>query len=474
MGYKGFQCVEAKPNRRDKNKERSEEHEAELSPTAAAFRNQPKASAQPAKSKLLPGENPIDPKQVKADLKAARSLQKNYANQAAPATNKPKPQQQQKVEVVNMGAWGAVPKATTAAPAASVSIPMSGHGGWGAKSNAGLRGAGVLNEASHFEALPSAGDFKPDVRHAGGARQALANNTTNDATLLWKQAKSNAAKGGNNNKKGGNGQQQQAAPAKGYVAQTLVVGKKVTAPKAEAAAESAGVDELLADAAGAALPISVAPIMLTADGKAKEISLAGSLDKMGTKCEQYIGGMPKNANAVASLPIRGGLFMTVGGKKFSDASTVGEPWMAESYFKALTALLTGEAEEGTATATPYFPIGANGQVETEAPASVAIRIVRANPTDGLFAATTLIELEHLAPAGANRAQLRKVRASFKSFAQGMARAGEAFVNFRETLDEALEHSPLKGAAGAEISGKFAGKFNASLTAYKKALESATA
>lgn len=468
MGYKGFQCVEAKPNKRDKTKPRSEEHEAELSPTAAAFRSQPKVqTAAQAKPKLLPGENPIDPRQVKADLKAARALQKNYANQVAPS--KPKTQQQQQphqtVEKVDHGAWGTVPKAT----ASSVSIPISGGGGgggtWASKSNAGLRGAGVLKEASHFVDLPSAGDFQPDVRHAGGARQPIASNATNDATALWKQVKG-TDKGG---------KKKAAEQPKTHTAQTLVLGKVVKPAVEKEVKVEAEVDELLADPSGAALPISIAPIMLTADGKSKEISLSGSLDKMATKCEQYISGMPKNANAVANLPIRGGLFMTVGGKKFSEVSTIFEPWMAESYFKALTAIVSGESD--TAVAHPYYQHGPNGQqvapdVEP-VEATLAMKIIRANPKDNLFAPTTLIELEHVG-AHNNKAQLRKVRVSFKSFAQGMVRAGEALVNFRETLEDVLEKSPLRGAAGAEITKKFAGKFNMTLATYKKALDAATA
>jgi hypothetical protein len=127
---------------------------------------------------------------------------------------------------------------------------------------------------------------------------------------------------------------------------------------------------------------------------------------------------------------KGGFFITAEGKHFSDATTVDEPWMCESYIKALSQVLRQQGAVGKPVSAFPFWKKASGMQHEEQESEVKLALV----------APTALALEHVAGV---RAPLRKTVVAFRPFVAAVVEAGQALEWALGLIAEKLADTPEK-------------------------------
>lgn len=122
--------------------------------------------------------------------------------------------------------------------------------------------------------------------------------------------------------------------------------------------------------------------------------------------------------------VQGGFFVTVEGKSWSNATTVDEPWMVESFFKTgILPILRKKATSGVAY--PFWPKASAGATDA-AKAKIDMHLVPGHET--------ALELKHEDHHCCVKVQTKIAKVSFKHFVQALVRESEALLAFMAKLD----------------------------------------
>jgi hypothetical protein len=151
---------------------------------------------------------------------------------------------------------------------------------------------------------------------------------------------------------------------------------------------------------------------------------------------------PKALDLFAKAPkvVKGGFFISAEQKSWSNESTVDEPWMIDSYFKALIPILKKEAS--SAVAYPFWPKEEGGAATSDVEAKVMMRVVPGH--------TTALELEHEEHHCSIKVMTRRAKVSLRHFAQRLVEEAEMLLKFIAAVTPQLQGSEtLKAFPNAE-------------------------
>jgi hypothetical protein len=123
--------------------------------------------------------------------------------------------------------------------------------------------------------------------------------------------------------------------------------------------------------------------------------------------------------------VKGGFFVTAEEKSWSNETTIDEPWMIESYFKALIPILKKKATSGVAY--PFWPKAAKGDDAVEA--KVNMHLVPGHET--------ALELAHEDHHCCIKVSTRTMKVSLKHFVQSMVSEAEDLLKFMAKLNPAV-------------------------------------
>lgn len=121
--------------------------------------------------------------------------------------------------------------------------------------------------------------------------------------------------------------------------------------------------------------------------------------------------------------VKGGFFVTAEQKSWSNETTVDEPWMIESYFKALLPILHKKDTKGVAY--PFWPKATSAGGEA-VEAKVHVHLVPGHET--------ALELEHEDKHCCVKVSTRRIKVSLKSFVSALIREAEELLKFMALLD----------------------------------------
>ena len=141
---------------------------------------------------------------------------------------------------------------------------------------------------------------------------------------------------------------------------------------------------------------------------------------------------PKAIEMFAKPPksVKGGFFISAEKKTWSNESTVDEPWMIDSYFKALIPILKHEATQSVAY--PFWPKAQEGESASEAEAKVTLKLVPEH--------ATAIELEHEDHHCSIKVMTRRIKVSLRHFAEKLIAEAEMLLKFIAAVSPQLAGS----------------------------------
>lgn len=139
---------------------------------------------------------------------------------------------------------------------------------------------------------------------------------------------------------------------------------------------------------------------------------------------------PKAFELFAKAPktVKGGFFIAAERKSWSNESTVDEPWMIDSYFKALLPILKNEATSGVAY--PFWPKAEGGVAVSDVEAKVTMKLTPGH--------ATALELEHEEHHCSIKVMTRRAKVSLREFATRLVEEAGMLVTFMAAIAPQLQ------------------------------------
>lgn len=125
--------------------------------------------------------------------------------------------------------------------------------------------------------------------------------------------------------------------------------------------------------------------------------------------------------------VKGGFFVTVEQKSWSNETTVDEPWMIESYFKALLPILKKKSTSGVAY--PFWPASKSAKESEATEAKVLMHLVPQHET--------ALELEHEDHHCCVKVMTKRIRVPVKEFVDSLCTEAEFLLKLLSQLNAAV-------------------------------------
>lgn len=442
VSTKGFKQVVAKRNAKPPEKKAEEKKAAQAAKKERKLQEHGVATEGKGKQKLV-GATLVDPKQQKAELKAARKLQQHYASQSV------KP-------IVGDAITKQSVKAAKAAGPSEASVKEKKK-----EEEATKKDAQALQKMAKVvaQAQTKGRAFVDPLAPPPGLEK-----VSNEPMPQWQTEEVGPSLASLGGKKKGQGQQQQQQQSKGKkgakggpaVAQDALLQKLAEAHAAAATGEEE--EEAVAKPRvtedGIPIPIVSFVFLLNEQKqKGKQVPLS-TRPNSGKLNEQAVAAVVKHLQSAAGPETKGGLFVEVApGKLWSNENTVDFPWMCESYFKALLPLVEGAKKE--TVAYPFWPViaGPLKDKNETAEAEAKIRKISAD----------VFEIEHIDSHCSARVPVKKSKVCAREFVAQVIREGKLLIQFIEAAK-----AQMKAEEWAKVSSIFPQKLHTAVESLEEA------